>query len=401
MKLYTQIAKRYVFAKKPNLVNIISFISIFGIMGMTAALLVVLSVFNGFDKIIMSFISDFDADLKIESKISKSFVFSEDTQQKIKTLEGVNYSIRSIEESALFQYQNKEKVAKIKAVDTSFTLGSNIKNRTIVGNAILQENNNNFCIVGSSIANNLYLDINYSNYLKIWLPIENNQEEITLANAESAFNKINIMPSGIFDIHHDYDAKYVIAPYDFIRREMNMEENSMTSLEIFTKANTDLIKLKESISQIIGNDFTIKNRLEQQELLYKVMKSEKFAIFILMSLILVIASFNIIGAITMLIIDKKHDISTLKSLGANQIFIKDIFKSCGKLITLVGSLLGIIVGSILCVVQEYFHVIKFPKDGVYIIDYYPVDFHGLDIILVFVTVTIIGFCATWLACKKI
>ena len=225
------------------------------------------------------------------------------------------------------------------------------------------------CVIGSDIAGKLQVMVNGCHYLQIYVPIRN--EHITLV-PEEAFHRSMAMPSGIFHIHQDYDSKFVYVPISFARELLNYAPNEVSSIEIFCDENADTDNLASKIRDILGENFTVKDRYQQQDLLYKIMKSEKLSIFVMLMFIFIIASFNIIGALTMLIIDKKGDIETLSHLGADNNFIRKIFVGTGRLITIIGSVSGMIFGLLLCLIQKHFGVIEFPE-GSFIIDAYPVD----------------------------
>ncbi|MBP5503387.1 MAG: ABC transporter permease [Bacteroidales bacterium] len=398
MNLPLLIAKRYLFGGKRNLVNIITKISIFGVAGMTAALIVILSVFNGFDMVVSSLLNQVDPDLKIEPAKGKSFVIDSLKKQQILNIKGVKYFVENIEETALFQYEKHQNISVLKGVDSNYVHCNGVADATFAGAFMLRDQfNEPMCIIGSDIAGKLNVVLNGFHYLKIYVPIRNSR--ITLI-PEEAFRSALAMPSGIFHIHQDYDSKFVYVPIDFARQLLGYAKNEVSSIEIFVDEGFNTDNLASEISDIMGNDFTVKNRYQQQDLLYKIMKSEKLSIFVMLMFIFIIASFNIIGALTMLIIDKKGDIETLSHIGADSVFIRRVFVGTGRLITLIGSVSGILVGLALCLIQKYFGVIEFP-DGSFIIDTYPVDIRFWDVVATFVGVTIVGFIAAIIPARRI
>lgn len=399
MNLNLLFALRYLFQRKPNLINIISFISMAGIAGMTAALVVILSVFNGFDVVIASMINKFDPDIKVEAKIGKTFISDSLKKQQILNLSGVKSVVETVEETALFQYNDRQYTARLKGVDSCYSSVSNLKQQIVMGKyELCDKDSQPRALLGAGVAVSLGVgSVNNYTYLKLLVP---QRSETVSLNPDEAFRKGIILPGGVFDIHNDFDYKYVIVPESFASALLGFETNEVSSFEIAVNDYSKVDQTVNEIQSILGNDFSVKNRYRQQELLYKIMKSEKFAIFIMLAFILVIASFNIIGALTMLVIDKKQDIVTLYHLGADTSFIKKIFLMCGRLITLTGTLLGLILGIGLSLLQKYFGLLRFP-DGSFVIDYYPVDIRLADILLVTITVLVIGFTACLYPVSKI
>ncbi|MCQ2975180.1 MAG: ABC transporter permease [Bacteroidales bacterium] len=397
MNLPLEISKKYLFGGKLNLVNIISIISMLGVAGMTCALVVILSVFNGFDVVVSGLMNQVDPDLKIESIKGKSFLIDSLKKSEILKIEGLKYFVESIEETSLFQYEKHQNISVMKGVDSNYVFSNGVADATFVGEFVLEDElNNPYCVLGSDIASKLDVMINGFTYLKIYVPIRT--DKITLI-PEEAFRRSLALPSGIFHIHQDYDSKFVYVNINFARQLLGYAKNEVNSVEITCLPNYNPDKIATQIQNVIGEDFTIKNRYQQQDLLYKIMKSEKFSIFVMLSFILIIASFNIVGALTMLIIDKKNDIETLTHLGATTEFIRKIFINTGRLITIIGAFVGVFFGLVLCLLQQHFGLISFPE-GSFIIDSYPVDIRFWDIILTIVIVISIGFVASVIPVKK-
>ena len=398
MNLPLQISLRYLFGGKRNLVNIITKISIFGVAGMTAALIVILSVFNGFDMVVCGLMNQVDPDLKIESVKGKTFLVDSTQKQQILAINGVRYLVENVEETALFQYEKHQNISVLKGVDSNYVYCNGVAEATFVGDFELYDPYHNpMCIIGSDIAGKLQVMINGFHYLKIYVPVRN--EHITLV-PEEAFHSAMAMPSGIFHIHQDYDSKFVYVPIGFARRLLGYAPNEVSSVEIFCMPDADPDLIGDKISAIVGENFTVKNRYQQQDLLYKIMKSEILSIFVMLMFIFIIASFNIIGALTMLIIDKKHDIDTLSYLGAGSPFIRTVFVNTGWLITFIGAVSGMLLGLALCYIQKEFGVIEFPE-GSFIIDSYPVDVRIGDVVASLVSVIFIGFVAALIPARRI
>ena len=396
MNLPTHIARRYLFSRKLSLVNVISFIAILGVAGMSAALVVILSVFNGFDSIISSMVNQFDPDMKIAPVKGKTFTMPQDIRSQISNIEGVEGVSFTVEETALFQYDNYQYIATIKGVDNGYAQVCDIPANVIIGEYLLQDTSGvPFAIVGSDIAANLWVQPNGLTPMKIYAP--RRTAKVSTSPAE-AFSSGLLMPSGVFHIHQDFDAKYVIAPLSFTKEILELDDDEFSAIEIRTNGDDDAIAAR--IRQLIGDNFTIKNRYQQQDTLYKIMQSEKLSIFVMLTFIIIIASFNIVGALAMLIIDKKGDIATLSHLGANNGFLRKIFVRTGQLITITGVISGIALGLLVCWLQLNFQLLTFPE-GSYIIDAYPVEVRFWDVIATAVIVTAIGFLAALVPTRRL
>ena len=319
-------------------------------------------------------------------------------KQQIIALDGVRHFVENIEETALFQYEKHQNISVLKGVDSNYVVCNGVAENTFVGSFMLNDDNNQpMCVIGSDIAGKLQVMVNGFHYLQIYVPIRN--ERISLV-PEEAFHRSMAMPSGIFHIHQDYDSKFVYVPINFARELLNYAPNEVSSIEIYCNDNAQQDNIASKIRTILGDNFTVKDRYQQQDLLYKIMKSEKLSIFVMLIFIFIIASFNIIGALTMLIIDKKGDIETLSHLGADKSFIHSIFVNTGRLITIIGSVSGMALGLALCLIQKHFGVIEFPE-GSFIIDSYPVDIRLWDIIITLLAVLLIGFVASIIPARRI
>ena len=396
MNLPTHIARRYLFARKLSLVNVISFIAILGVAGMSAALVVILSVFNGFDSIISSMVNQFDPDMKIAPVKGKTFKMTEDIRRQLYNIEGVEGVSFTVEETALFQYDNYQYIATIKGVDNGYAQVCDIPANVIIGEYLLQDTSGvQFAVVGSDIAAHLWLQPNGLTPLKIYAP--RRTAKVSPLPAE-AFTSGMMMPAGVFHIHQDFDAKYVIAPLAFTKELLEFDDDEFSAIELRTNGNDNAIAAQ--IKTLLGDQFTVKNRYQQQDTLYKIMQSEKLSIFVMLTFIIIIASFNIVGALAMLIIDKKGDIATLSHLGANNGFLRSIFVRTGQLITITGVVIGIVLGLLVCWLQLQFQLLTFPE-GSYIIDAYPVEVRFWDVIATAVIVTAIGFLAALIPTRKI
>ena len=367
-------------------------ISIVGVTIGTAALIVVLSVFNGFDGVIKSMYNSFDPDLKITPTQGKVFTVSSiPNYNDLKNHPGILDIAETLEENALLKYSDQQYVATLKGVSDNFVSISGVDTMIVAGDFTLKHKDQNYAVVGQGVAVFLSLNINFIDPLVIYVPKRNAQMSM---NPEQMFNRKYIFTSGVFGIQQEFDAKYVIVPIDFARDIFDYRDE-ISALEVKVNPSYNIHKLQNQLSEKLGPGFTVKNRYQQHELFYKIMKSEKWSIFFILTFILIIASFNIIGSLTMLIIDKKDDISILRALGANLTTIRKIFLTEGWMISVVGALCGLALGWLICWAQVKFEFVKLQGSGSFIIDAYPVKMIFTDFIAVFTTVIIIGFVAAW------
>lgn len=392
MKLPYYIAKRYLFSKKShNLINILSGISVAGVTIGAMALIVVLSVFNGLESLISSMYNSFDPDLKIETTIGKTFNINTFPIQKLSKIDGIaNYS-EIVEENALLRYKNKQQIVQIKGVDNKFAKVSKIGNGIVEGNFILQKGNVNFMVLGYGIYDMLGIQLNdFATSVSVYIP--KRSKTISIDPTE-AFNNEQIIPSGAFSIQQDFDTKIVIVPLRFARKMLDYT-TEVTALEIDLKSGFDADKVQSEVEKLIGKGYIVKNRFQQEEMFYKIIKTEKFAGILILSFILLIAAFNIVGSLSMLIIEKKKDIAILRSLGASNILIKRIFIFEGLLISLSGAFVGMILGGLICWIQQHFGVIPLEGSGSFVVKYYPVQLQLLDFAKVTGIVFVIGLLST-------
>jgi len=392
------ISKRYLLAKKSHsAINIISLISVFGIAIGTMALVIILSVFNGFDDVIKSLFSSFDPDIKIALVEGKVFHRDSIKISQIKKIQGVYAVAEVLEETALLQYHNKQFIASIKGVSDNFVKINNIEKKVTEGKFILHDGPIPYTIVGQGVSYYLGITISQTEPLVIYIPRRN--AELS-DNPEEAFNKKFVTPSGIFSIEQDIDSKYTIVPLNFARQLLEYS-NELSALEIKINSGENIEKIQEEIKQIMGNSYSVKDRYQQQELFYRIMKSEKWAIFFILTFILIVASLNIISSLTMLILDKKKDIKTLNSLGADWKTIRKIFLLNGWFNAIIGALVGLILGLIICWLQIKYGIVKLEGSGSFVIDKYPVKIIISDLFFVLLTVLTIGFFTAWIPVRVI
>jgi len=392
LKLSLYIAKRYLFAKKSrNAINIISSVSVAGVAVGTMALIIILSVFNGLETMVSAIFNTFDPDIKITAAEGKTFIADTSRLKLLANVEGISCYSLTIEENALLKYGDRQFIATIKGVDDNYAMVSNIDSSMWEGDFILKsEKGRPYAIPGIGVAQYLGIRVNFITPLNIYVPRRTGS---TSLNPEDAFTRKFIFPSGIFEVEKDYDSKYVYIPLEFAR-ELTEIEDGVSSVEVKFTIQADPGIVQKNIMKIFGKGFIVQNRYEQQEIFYKVMRSERLAIFFILTLILIIASFNIIGSLTMLIIEKERDIEILKSLGADNNLIRKIFIFEGWLISIIGAFTGIILGFAICWLQQTYGLVKLHSESL-IMDSYPVVMKIKDFIVVPGTVLLIGFWAAW------
>ena len=400
MNLPFFIARRYLISKKShNIINLISGISMIGVAVGTAALIIVLSVFNGFESVVISLFSVFDPDIEITVAQGKTFHSNEINADKIRALPGVIKYTEVVEENALLYYKKQQILATIKGVDSLYQVNSPLNDSLLVtGDMVLQDDSLDFAIPGYGIAYFLNLDMNApDNFISVYIP--KRKGSITGLPQES-FTSEFIRPTAIFSVQQDFDDKYMLVPLRFARRLLDYTDE-VTGIEIRLDRNANSANIQEQIATLAGPGFRIQNRFQQQEVLYKIMKSEKWAVFLILTFILIVASFNVTGSLTMLILDKQKDIGILRSLGAKDATIKQIFFLEGLLISLTGAFSGLLLGLLVCFLQQKFGLVKLQGGGSFIISAYPVKMIATDFLYVFITIGIIGTAAAWLPVKRI
>ena len=388
-----RIARRYLFSKKShNAINIISGISSAGVGVGAMALVCVLSIFNGFELLISNMFSSFDPDLKITLVHGKTFDSNSPEFSKVRKLKSVAYFTEVVEENALLRFKTKQMPATIKGVSNDFEKMTRIDSIMYDGDFILNDGAFERAVPGVGVAAILGLSAHFIDPLYIYAP--KRTSKINLLRPENSFNQMGTFVSGIFSVKQlQYDDHYVIVSIKLARDLFEYDKNKVTSIELKLARGADHEIVQKQIKRILGDKYQVKNRYEQQESFFKIMKIEKWFTYLILCFILLIASFNIIGSLSMLIIDKKDDIETLSNLGANNQLIKRIFLFEGWMISVVGAICGIGLGAFLCLLQEYFGILKLGTG--YVVDAYPVQTNVMDFVLVFVTVLAMGFLAAY------
>lgn len=391
------IARRYLFSKKStHAINIISGISVAGVAVATMALVVTLSVFNGFHDLVATFFTSFDPQIEVVPAKGKTAPADDPLLTRIKALPEVDVATECLKDQALAIYKGRQAMVTLMGVDDNFEQMSRIDEILYGdGNFSLHAANLNFGTVGVRLAETLGMNANWDGSLMIYAPRKNGQ--LDMANPADGFVVDSLIsPGSVFMVKQGkYDRDHVLAPISFAR-SLFEQQGMLSSLQIRLKNGSDLDKVKEEMKDIAGEKYKVLDRYEQQEDTFRIMKVEKFIAYIFLTFILIVASFNIIGSISMLIIDKKNDVVTLRNLGATDRQIYSIFLFEGRLIALLGAILGILVGLLLCwLQQEYGLVALGQSSGTFVVDAYPVSVHPEDVAVVFLTVIAVGFLAVW------
>lgn len=392
------IAKRYLFAKKSqNVINIITAISIVGVLVGTAGLVIILSVFNGFGNLVLSLYDSFDPDIKITVTEGKTFDPGLAHLPQLKNINGV-FSVSEIyEENVLLKYRDRQVIARIKGVDDAFVKNTSMKDKIIDGDFTLQRGDTNYAVFGAGVAYFLSMDIDHVIMpVQLFVPRRGQQPSL---NPEDAFNRDWIMPSGVFALQQEFDSRYVFVPMRFARKLFE-DSLKISALEISLSKDANADAVASEIKKI-APELAVKTRAQQHAFLSKIISSEKFVAYFILCLILLISTFNILGSLTMLIIEKKHDIGLLLSLGAELKQIKNIFFVEGLLITIIGSVAGLGIGVLICWAQQTFGIIQIGNAESFVISAYPVDMEPGDFILSFVIVFIIGAAASYYTAQKL
>lgn len=377
--------------KKQNIINIISAISVAGIIVGTMALVIVLSVFNGFNSLIETFFSNFDPDLKITASHGKMFIPGDSRFEEIQNLPGVIHYAEVIEEVALLKYGSQQFPAVVKGVPQNYSNYTNIDTLMVDGAFMLEDKGINYAVVGQGVAYNLGLGLSFVDPIRIFVPKKGRQASVNLARS---LNFDYIYPAGVFSVLEEIDSKYMIVPYHFAA-ELFESENRVSAVELGTDPKVNPKKLQKEIQEILGESFHVKNKYQQHDLIFRTMKSEKWASYLILVFILIIASFNMLGSLSMLIIDKKEDLFILRSMGADSKLIRKIFLFEGWLITFFGAVIGSLLGILVCWIQIKFEIVTLPGAGSFIISAYPVQIILSDILLILGIVLGIGFIASW------
>lgn len=393
------IAKRYFFArKKTSFISLISLISMLGVCVGTMALVIVLSVFNGLEAFQKNLFKSFDADLKVSAVQGKNFVCNQAFLQRIQAIKGIGSITQVIQESALIRYKDAQMVVTLKGVDENFLKQQRLKESIIEGDMALKNQGINFAIVGSGIAFTLGIDVDaFFVPLEVWYPHNTHSKTLDL-HAANAFNRLNITPVGVFAIEQEYDNNFVFVPLDFAQ-ELLEYGDKRTSLEIQVPVPQQIPAVQEALQQALGKDFLVQNQDEQHASLLRAIKIEKLFVFLTLSFIIGIASFNIFFSLSMLAIEKKADVKTLFAMGAPVRMIKQIFLFEGAIVAFGGAIVGLGIGFLICWLQQTFGFISMGIVGS-LVDAYPVEMHFSDFLFTAIVVIIMTLLASYFPAQR-
>jgi len=398
------IARRYLFARKShNAINIITGISVLVVAVGTMALISIMSVFNGLEDLVGSLYNSFTPEIKISPRTGKYINNQQFPKDEVTKIPGVAYYTEVLEDMALLKYDAYPKgsaarqyVAQIKGVSPDYAKMSGVDSMLLDGSFVLQDHKAYFAVLGSGVAGRLQVRLmDYNSAMSVYFP---NAESDALINPMNSFNIEHIAPIGVFSVQQEVDDKVVLVPIEFARKLMNKADAS-TSVELGLNEEADLEKVQQKLISILGKGYVVKNRMQQNEVMYKIMKSEKWSSFLILGFILLIAIFNVVGSTTVLIIEKRKDIQSLSHLGAEEGLIKRIFLFEGMLISLFGAIAGLTLGFILILLQKHFGLV--PMSGGFAVDAFPVAMKLTDFLAIFGLVVFIGFGASVYPVRKI
>ena len=392
MNVALYIARRYLFSSKSkNAVNSITAISVLGVAVGTLALVVVLSVFNGFETLIKSMYQEVNPDFEVTSAVSKSFTLIDGDFEELKSLAPWDAVEQVYQEKVLLRVANKEQIALLKGVHLwPANSSKSIKSHIIKGSSYTDLDTDNWAVIGQSLAYTLSVSVN--EVLKIFVP---NQKANATINNSQAFKEKQFMLAGIYSVQAEYDAAYILADLGVVQDFLD-KPLALTSLAFSIAGSHDLSDVQQTLQMHFGSDFEVKNRFEQQEFLYKVLQTEKWAIFFILAFILLIATFTIVASVVMIVLEKRKDISSLWALGAPVKTIQKIFFYEGLLITIFGGGLGLVLGVSVCLLQQHFGFIQLGSQGSFIVNSYPVEVHYKDVVLIVCTVLSLGILITFI-----
>jgi ABC-type transport system, involved in lipoprotein release, permease component len=395
--LVWQLAIRYLRGKRAgNAVPILSRISMTAIAVSAGAMIVLFSVMNGFEELVSDLYKAFYPQVKITAAEGKFFSFSDAQLAEVKRTEGVAATTMCIEDNVLLNSNEEQKVATIKGIDPQYYSVNDIRPYIVEGADSVSDLHTPTAIIGMHIANDMAIDVkNVFNTLQLYYA-NTDVDNLSLA-PESAFKMLELKPEGIFRVQDDFDAKYVLAPLPVVQ-ELLQASGKYASVELKLKDGADEDDVKEALQKQLGNAYKVQTRFEQNSTMYMIMRSEKWAVFAILVLVLLIASFNMVGALSMLVLEKQKDISILRAMGASPAAIRNVFVAEGVLWAFAGGLAGVVLGGALCFLQKQFGFIK--MQGSFIIDAYPVALQGSDFVLIMITVMIVGLIASWYPALK-
>ena len=398
MNLSLYIAKRYLFSKQRHqVINIISGVAVAGVALATAAMICTLSVFNGFQNVVAEQFTAMDPDIKVIAALGKSFNTSTPFIDKVKAMPQLDVVSFSVEDKAMVQYNGRQVMVTLKGVDDNFLELTDIE-KSLYGRSkpVVKDSLNSYAILGGELMHTLNCGIYFTSPLEVYAP--NRGDKVNLTVPSRNFKKGVLFSSGVvFAVNQPvYDANYILTSVDFARKIFRRSADEATAMEIRVKDGEDIGKVKKDIEDVLGDGFVVLDRYEQQKDVYKVMQVEKLISYVFLTFILLVACFNIIGSLSMLIIEKRDNMNTLRNFGADSKMISNIFVFEGVIVSFVGAVVGIVLGLLLCLAQQEFGLISTGGSGDFIVDSYPVNVIWKDVAVVFVTVLITGAVAVWL-----
>ena len=398
MNLSLYIAKRYLFSKQRHqVINIISAVAVAGVALATAAMICTLSVFNGFQNVVADQFTAMDPDIKVLPAVGKSFSTSTPAIDSVRLLPQLDVVSFSVEDKAMVQYNGRQVMVTLKGVDDNFLELTDIEKSLYgSGNPVLKDSLNCYAILGGELMHSLNCGIYFTSPLEIYAP--NRGDKVNLTVPSRNFKKGVLLSSGlVFAVNQPvYDANYILTSVDFARRMFRRAADEATAMELKIRQGENHETVKKLVEGILGSEFVVLDRYEQQRDIYKVMQVEKLISYVFLTFILLVACFNIIGSLSMLIIEKRDNMNTLRSFGADNKIISNIFVFEGVIVSFVGAIAGIVLGLAFCLAQQEFGLISTGGSGEFILDSYPVKVVWSDILAVFVTVLVTGVVAVWL-----
>ena len=392
-------AWRYFKAKKStNAINIISWVSVLAIIIGTASLILVLSVFNGFEDLVKSLYSSFYTDLKISPQTGKTITLSNDQLKQLSSLGGIRAYSLVVEDKALLQNGEPLSIVSLKGVDSNYVHLTGIEQKVVKGKFDIGTADHPSVVLGVGIENALGVEAD-RDILPLSAYLFKKTNELSAADPQSSLSTENIFTAGAFLIQQDFDNKYGFTNIDFMKRMLGLQPDEFSAAEIALKDENQTDKVKQDLQKLLGEHYKVETRYEQNKSLYSVMRTEKWVIYGVLTMILVVAAFNIVGALTMLVLEKQKDIDVLKALGANNNYIQRIFLSEGFLLAVIGGITGILLAVFVGWLQVKYKLVPL-QGGSFLIDYYPVKLVATDFLLVFATILIVAFIASWFPSRK-
>lgn len=398
-KVLFKFSWRYFKAKKSTqAVNVISWVSVFAMLIGSASLIIILSAFNGFETLVKSLYASFYTDIRISAAEGKIMHVTSEQLLQLKSIDGILAFTQSIEEKAVVQYESSQQVVVIKGVDDAYSNTSGVPSKLIRGKFMLGNESSPSLVMGIGVEQALGLMADRSIFpVTLYLPKKSSDKY--LLQPMDALSVANAYPRGVFSIQSDFDNKYVLTNISFLRAFMNYQQDEITFLEIKTKPYADIPAIQQQLKNIFGKQYKVEDRFEQNRTLFTTIRLEKLAIYGIFILILIVAAFNMIGSLSMLVLEKQRDIQILKAMGANDMIIQKIFLLEGVLLSSIGSIGGVLLAMLICYLQTTFKLV--PLQGAsFLIDYYPVEWRLQDIVTVAATVMVIGLLASWMPARK-